>query len=528
MRLVVEAFKGLGEHEFEFSPGFVVVRGLNEAGKSTLQKALLTALFADAGSSRQEYGLLHAWDAGRKCRVGLTFEVGGCEYELVRDFASGESALRPMGDGATVSGRDPVRKALGDLSGLRSEKLYVATACVRQQELAGLQAGAELQDMLQKTMTGGEDDANVAAALSKLDGEISDTFTKGLRGGERGRWLAANERLDECERMRVDVGAQVSRTLQARTVLNERGGELQQMKDDLEAGWALLKRVRERREKQDDLDGLEASCAGLQKRLDEASRLQQSIRGQSDELSSLAVADTDALARMLKLEDRIEEGNRVIEDRMRRISALDDEMVALKEKHADAKGRLSKRAPATVGLISGLIVVALSIWQGAVGNTMGWVVAAFAALGGGVCARILLRVCSVDTGRIEAELSSVEGQRSLLAEEADRQRKRSADARAGGGRATGDGCGRLGGRVRAVGRSAWRVGRCDRDGRQSPWWPAGGYARRAASGEPERSEPGQNGPTGSTGCTGDACRSDGAGGDAGTGGAYRAAGAGCS
>ncbi|HXT35310.1 MAG TPA: AAA family ATPase, partial [Chloroflexota bacterium] len=45
--LVVDNFKQFEHVELSFAPGFTVVKGANEAGKSTIQAAILVALFMD-------------------------------------------------------------------------------------------------------------------------------------------------------------------------------------------------------------------------------------------------------------------------------------------------------------------------------------------------------------------------------------------------------------------------------------------------------------------------------------------------
>ena len=94
-RLEVTAFKGVPDGSYDLADGFTVVRGPNEAGKSSFQQALLTALFGDAKSGARKYDSLHSWQAGRKCGLMLTFTAGGKDYELIRDFESGTSMLTP-------------------------------------------------------------------------------------------------------------------------------------------------------------------------------------------------------------------------------------------------------------------------------------------------------------------------------------------------------------------------------------------------------------------------------------------------
>src|SRR5690242_17759750 len=95
-RIRVRRFRGLDDLELTFRPGLNVIRGRNDAGKSTLHLAFSAALFPVRPSEAKSYG---PWTGqeGPAGEVVLEFEAAGHPYALRKDFASHKAALRSDG-----------------------------------------------------------------------------------------------------------------------------------------------------------------------------------------------------------------------------------------------------------------------------------------------------------------------------------------------------------------------------------------------------------------------------------------------
>ncbi len=409
IRLMVTAFRGVADGSYELADGFTVVRGPNEAGKSSFQQALLTVLFGDAASSAQKYNLLHSWQAGRKCGLTLTFFADGKDYELVRDFESGTSMLTPQDGGAVISGRDPVKKALATLTGLGSEDVYTATAFLRQQDLAKLQAGAELKDMLQQTMTGGDDEANASEILKKLEKEVSAVFTKGNRGGDKGRWLAAQAELEKLEERQAEIHADVETTVAARNTIAAHSDELEQKRDELDAAKALLERVQERNEREEEHDQLAGKCTKMQKRVEKARGLTQAIERREAELAELPPTDPQTAEDLKTVAARLSESRNQIADAEQEMAKLQQQADEITADREEAAAMAGKRPAATVAVITAAIVAALAVWQGITGLALAWALLAVALAGGGVALRILLQVAKHDLHGLDSRLAGLNG-----------------------------------------------------------------------------------------------------------------------
>ena len=409
-RLEVTAFKGVPDGSYDLAAGFTVIRGPNEAGKSSFQQALLAVLFGDPKSSAARYEMLHSWQAGRKCGLTLTFTMDGKDYELVRDFEGGTSMLTPQDGGAVISGRDPVKKALADLAGLGSEDVYTATAFLRQQDLARLQAGTQLKDMLQQTMTGGDDEANASEILKKLEKRTTDVFATGKRGGaKQGPWLRAEAELEERRERQAGIHADVEATVSARNTIAAHSDEFEQKTEELAAAKALLERVQERNEREDEHDRIAEDCAEMQKRVENARKLTEEIGKREAELAALPPTQPQTAEDLKTVAARLSGSQTQFADAEQGMGELQKQADELAEEREEAAGIAGKRPAATVAVIGAVFVAALSIWQGLTGVAIAWVLLAFALAGVVVAVRILLQAARHDLRGLDSRLAGLRG-----------------------------------------------------------------------------------------------------------------------
>ncbi|HYO44562.1 MAG TPA: ATP-binding protein, partial [Candidatus Limnocylindrales bacterium] len=143
----------------ELAPGLTVVRGPNEAGKSTIQRAVELALTRKVTSAASELDGLVPWDrADVRPAIEMAFtyddEDGGVhEGRLEKAFLGARGTVRLEVDGEVVT--DPARadEMLAALSGVPTEGFFASTASVRHHELAGLQRDeSALRDRLQASI----------------------------------------------------------------------------------------------------------------------------------------------------------------------------------------------------------------------------------------------------------------------------------------------------------------------------------------------------------------------------------------
>jgi len=180
-RLRLDNFKRHAALEIELVPGLNVVRGPNEAGKTTIQRAIEMALFRRPTSSSQDLDEARPWsDSDADPQIELDFEDDGAHGSLRKTFAGqrGTVELR-LGD-ESVTDPAAVEAQVARLTGLPSEKFFRATASVHHQELGGLTLDeSTLRDRLQQSMSGA--DRGTHAARRKLEEAIRRYRTEGAK-----------------------------------------------------------------------------------------------------------------------------------------------------------------------------------------------------------------------------------------------------------------------------------------------------------------------------------------------------------
>ena len=220
------------EVDLDLAPGLTIVRGPNEAGKSTLQRAIELALTRKVTSAASDIESLVPWDGEPDARtvIGMTFtydDEDGVPHEgrLEKSFrgARGQVSLELGGQVIT----DPARadEELAALSGVPTEGFFRSTASVRHHELAGLQRDeGALRDRLQASISGA--DRGTSRARKKLERAIQGLQAKGAKNPGRLK-VAEDAVTDTAAKLRVgeDALARLERDRDALAVTREHRSE---------------------------------------------------------------------------------------------------------------------------------------------------------------------------------------------------------------------------------------------------------------------------------------------------------------
>ncbi|CAN5554307.1 AAA family ATPase [soil metagenome] len=276
--LRVRDLKRHAELDLHPAAGVTVIRGPNEAGKSTIQRALEMALFRRVTAGGQEMEATRRWGASGDADpvVEMEFEVDGSIGRLRKVFGGArgtvdfELGAERLSDPAAVDAR------LAELTGLPSEKFFRSTASVRHQELADLERdGGTLRDRLQMSMSGA--DRGTHAAKRKLDDAIRRYRAEGVKNPgplksvrDEIAALESRVRTDEAELTRLqrdrealsrarDQKQSVDRQLQAdeeSLAASERAVALLRRQQECQTQYERYRRAAALR---DDIGGLEAA-----------------------------------------------------------------------------------------------------------------------------------------------------------------------------------------------------------------------------------------------------------------------------
>ena len=291
-------FGCLGEREFEFETGLNIIRGPNEAGKSTLQAALLTVLFQKADTTSQAVHRWQSWGIKNLFEIALEFTAAGHRWRLEKNFADREVCLADLDSGEEWADHSKVQDEIAQLLGTSSQDVYESTAAIRQQQITALEAGGKLSDLLQQSVSGSASGVSVSDIIGQLDKALTEL----RRGLERAApvnpgplHLIQEEiaRLEDETGNLEETGGKVS---QARKELRETEAQIEQLEPQIDHAEQLLAKIERSRKLEEQLAGLESEWIRLHQDIERIEQLDRGIaelRDRVEELPELSAEEAE-------------------------------------------------------------------------------------------------------------------------------------------------------------------------------------------------------------------------------------------
>lgn len=189
-RLQLTDLRRYRDLDVSFAPGLTVVRGPNEAGKSTIQRALELILTRRATSAAADIEALRPWDSADGARPSITLTFEQDEEEETKSgtvhkaFLGAKGTVRLDYDGQSITDPTLADQVIAELTGIPSEAFFRSTASVRHHELSDLARDeSALRDRLQASISGA--DRGTSRARKLLDKALYDLNTKGEKNPGR-------------------------------------------------------------------------------------------------------------------------------------------------------------------------------------------------------------------------------------------------------------------------------------------------------------------------------------------------------
>ncbi|HEY2887629.1 MAG TPA: AAA family ATPase [Candidatus Limnocylindrales bacterium] len=173
-----------------FAPGLTIVKGPNEAGKSTLAEAVELALTPTGGRTAAE---LRSWSAAPDAAPTVTIDFsvdretgladgrpdipGVRAGQVTRTWGPAGVATTLTLDSTTISDPAAVDARLVELTGLPSAAFFRGTALVNHAELTGISSDSTIRQRLAASITAA--DRRTAAAKSTLGAALADLQDRG-------------------------------------------------------------------------------------------------------------------------------------------------------------------------------------------------------------------------------------------------------------------------------------------------------------------------------------------------------------
>ncbi len=334
-RLSLHNFGCLGAAEFEFGSGLNIIRGPNEAGKSTLQTAFLALLFVKVDTTNRYWKRLQTWGAAQMYRLSAEFTAGGTEWRLSKDFAAGKTSLADLTSGEEWTDHDQVQEKLDELLGTGSRDVYESTAAVRQQQVAMLGAEDEIGQMLQQAISGTPAGVSVPDILNKLDRALSDLQRGLLKPAPKnpGALCVVRDQITTLEGRLNDLAQDRDKVTDARRRLREAEEELEELQPRIEQTDEVLERAKQRRELEKQLEDIESAWTSLHERVDKA----EGLAGKIEEFTGAEVGEKtggesarEVAGEAAKLQDEERQTAGRIADLDQKLRQTDEAMAAAK------------------------------------------------------------------------------------------------------------------------------------------------------------------------------------------------------
>src|SRR5256885_1260040 len=291
-RIEIEGFGTLQGVDLRFGPAMNLVVGPNEAGKSTLQEAIVTGLYGLQSTDRARSALMERADRWRPWQggnFGLALEVemeDGTRLRIERDLDAETVRVVDVSTGADLGDRfDP--DASGGLPVGRqllgvSRDIYTNTACISRSEVMRLEDAGSIKEAIVALADSAHPDRTAQRVLDRLRQERAQRI--GKPRGRTGPLHDLEGRLQELER-------QLAAARQARAAVDELAQKRETVSALTEAELSIVQTL--------EAAVLGSRLAEARHRLERVEALEQSIaeeRGRQEEHTRFAMFPLDRQA----------------------------------------------------------------------------------------------------------------------------------------------------------------------------------------------------------------------------------------
>jgi uncharacterized protein YhaN len=309
-KLNLKRFGKFDKFEMGFNSGINLIKGDNEAGKSTLVEALTCALYDDPKSQRKELKEKTSWGFHNDFETVLDFEVEGDSYSLEKNFDSGSLKLSKKPSGETWEDKKGIEEVINQRIGIPSREVFLATACIQQDEMSRLDSSVEaVKDKLESMVTGGEEKVKASTIIEHLKeklGELKKIGTKNL-GIIQKHEKDKEELLYELEKVRNQnkkIRESKSELTEISAYLANAQRELEVKKDLLEKAEKALKLEEKQRELEERFHDLNTRI----KQTQNSERVVRKLREEASKYVAVNREDKDTVdeleAKLKFLEDK--------------------------------------------------------------------------------------------------------------------------------------------------------------------------------------------------------------------------------
>src|SRR5438874_11703708 len=300
-RIEIEGFGSLQGMDLRFGPAMNLVVGPNEAGKSTLQEAIVTGRFGLRSGNGPRAATIERGDRWRPWQggnFGLALEFAlddGTQLRVERDLDAETTRVTDVGTGAVLTDRFE-RYASGAIQLGRqllgvSRDIYTNTACISRSEVMRLEDAGSIKEAIVALADSASPDRTAQRVLDRLRQERVQRI--GKPRGRTGPLHDLESRLAELER-------QLAAARQARAAVDELAQKRETVGALTEAELGIVQTL--------EAAVLASRLEEARHRLDRAQAVEQAIneeRGRQEEHTRFAMFPLDRQADVQELRSHL-------------------------------------------------------------------------------------------------------------------------------------------------------------------------------------------------------------------------------
>lgn len=208
--IILKDFGRFGDFSCDFSPGLNLIKGPNEAGKSTLAEAVMTVLFVDPASGGDRIPKAVHWEGAQAPVIEAIFDVDGSSFKLTKDFGQGVSEMAKGNETISSGDTGNIDAWVSDKLGMPSPEVFKATACVVQGEISHIDDSIDaIKDKLESLVTGSKEEIAASETIKKINKRIKQIVGEdGESGGEIGGIkVLADELVYNIDKLKRDIAS---------------------------------------------------------------------------------------------------------------------------------------------------------------------------------------------------------------------------------------------------------------------------------------------------------------------------------
>lgn len=291
--------------------GLDVLAGPNELGKSTILKAVNTALFLPHTSKKQEIEELRPYNGGAPL-VELDLDVDGHSWRLRKQFLSSRSAeLRDLTTGEISRGADAEVRLAALLGGTG----HFALLCVTQGSALAAMApvktgGATFMAAIESEIENIADGSASRFVAERVKGELSKLLTSHNPPRPTGALKAALDERDKLEKDRADAAQRLQRAQLRLDALEQLRGRLAELTDAeaararAQSAEASKRTYEDAREARDKAKSADAAVMACQKQRDAAQFVHDTLERRIADLKQREAAAAEVAPQLVACEQR--------------------------------------------------------------------------------------------------------------------------------------------------------------------------------------------------------------------------------